>query len=147
LLPHDLPSGKNKFSYFQWLTKMSKENMNERKMSRFYQTAATIGGPYALKPERRLIGTEAETRRRGTVKPKLSNSSKGTTTMKLLNIFKHFAKDEDGAVTVDWVVLTAAIVGLGLVVMQTIRPGIQGAATAIDTSLDNAAAGTFGANN
>ncbi len=64
--------------------------------------------------------------------------------MKLLNIFKHFAKDEDGAVTVDWVVLTAAIVGLGLVVMQTIRPGIQGAATAIDANLDSAAAGNFG---
>ncbi|MGL4320260.1 MAG: Flp family type IVb pilin [Paracoccaceae bacterium] len=64
--------------------------------------------------------------------------------MKLLNIFKHFAKDEDGAVTVDWVVLTAAIVGLGLVVMTTIRPGITGAATAINTSLNNAAAGTFG---
>ncbi len=64
--------------------------------------------------------------------------------MKLLNIFKHFAKDEDGAVTVDWVVLTAAIVGLGLVVMQTIRPGIQAAATSIDTNLDDAAAGNFG---
>lgn len=64
--------------------------------------------------------------------------------MKLLNIFKHFAKDEDGAVTVDWVVLTAAIVGLGLVVMQTIRPGIQGAADSIDANLDSAAAGNFG---
>ena len=37
--------------------------------------------------------------------------------MKLLNIFKSFKKDESGAVTVDWVVLTAAIVGLGMVVM------------------------------
>ena len=41
--------------------------------------------------------------------------------MKLLNIFKSFKNDEAGAVTVDWVVLTAAIVGLGLVVMQTVR--------------------------
>jgi Flp pilus assembly pilin Flp len=64
-------------------------------------------------------------------------------TMKLLNIFKHFAKDEDGAVTVDWVVLTAAIVGLGLLVMNTIRPGITGAADQINTSLTNAAAGNF----
>jgi Flp pilus assembly pilin Flp len=63
--------------------------------------------------------------------------------MKLLNIFKHFAKDEDGAVTVDWVVLTAAIVGLGLVVMQTIKPGITGAADTINTNLTNAAAGNF----
>lgn len=63
--------------------------------------------------------------------------------MKLLNIFKHFAKDEDGAVTVDWVVLTAAIVGLGLVVMNTIKPGITGAAATINTNLTNAAAGNF----
>ena len=39
--------------------------------------------------------------------------------MKLLNIFKAFKKDESGAVTVDWVVLTAAIVGLGMVVMTS----------------------------
>ena len=63
--------------------------------------------------------------------------------MKLLNIFKHFAKDEDGAVTVDWVVLTAAIVGLGLVVMTTIRPGVTGAATSILGNLNTAS--TFGA--
>jgi Flp pilus assembly pilin Flp len=63
--------------------------------------------------------------------------------MKLLNIFKHFAKDEDGAVTVDWVVLTGAIVALGLLVMSTIKPGITGAAATINTSLSNAAAGNF----
>ena len=38
--------------------------------------------------------------------------------MKLLNLFKTFKSDESGAVTVDWVVLTAAIVGLGMVVMK-----------------------------
>ena len=32
--------------------------------------------------------------------------------MKLLKVVKLFAKDEDGAVTVDWVVLTAAVVAL-----------------------------------
>ncbi|MCK8465515.1 pilus assembly protein, partial [Aliiroseovarius sp. S1339] len=31
--------------------------------------------------------------------------------MKLYNLIKTFQADEDGAVTVDWVVLTAAIVG------------------------------------
>ncbi|NPD15289.1 hypothetical protein HOY34_08765 [Xinfangfangia sp. D13-10-4-6] len=36
----------------------------------------------------------------------------------------NFIKDEDGAVTVDWVVLTAAVVGLGLLVMQAVRPAI-----------------------
>ncbi|MEL6522092.1 MAG: pilus assembly protein, partial [Pseudomonadota bacterium] len=30
--------------------------------------------------------------------------------MNILNTFKNFIKDEDGAVTVDWVVLTSAIV-------------------------------------
>ena len=44
--------------------------------------------------------------------------------MKLLNLFKTFKSDESGAVTVDWVVLTAAIVGLGMVVMQTVGGGI-----------------------
>ena len=46
--------------------------------------------------------------------------------MKMLNILKRFHKDEDGAVTVDWVVLTAAIVGLGLIVMAAIKPAISG---------------------
>lgn len=34
-----------------------------------------------------------------------------------------FLKDDDGAVTVDWVVLTAAIVGLGVAVVTTIGEG------------------------
>ena len=34
----------------------------------------------------------------------------------MLNFIKNFRNDEDGAVTVDWVVLTAAIVALGLLV-------------------------------
>jgi Flp pilus assembly pilin Flp len=34
----------------------------------------------------------------------------------MLNFIKKFRNDEDGAVTVDWVVLTAAIVALGLLV-------------------------------
>ncbi|MEY1554747.1 Flp family type IVb pilin [Yoonia sp. R2331] len=37
--------------------------------------------------------------------------------------FKNFRNDEDGAVTVDWVVLTAAIVALGLVVGTSVRGG------------------------
>lgn len=39
------------------------------------------------------------------------------------NVFAIFLKDEDGAVTVDWVVLTAAIVGLGVAVVATISAG------------------------
>ena len=45
--------------------------------------------------------------------------------MKIANLFKAFAKDETGAVTVDWVVLTAAIVGLGMVVVTSVGGGIE----------------------
>lgn len=55
--------------------------------------------------------------------------------MKLLKLKKYFVKDEDGAVTVDWVVLTAAIVGIGLIVLNIIRTGVYDAASAIYTSL------------
>ena len=43
----------------------------------------------------------------------------------MLNLVKNFAKDESGAVTVDWVVLTAAIVGLGILVIQAVTPGVR----------------------
>ena len=39
----------------------------------------------------------------------------------MLNFIKNFRNDEDGAVTVDWVVLTAAIVILGLIVGTTVK--------------------------
>jgi hypothetical protein len=38
--------------------------------------------------------------------------------------FQHYLKSENGAVTVDWVVLTAAIVGLGLAVMAVVSGGV-----------------------
>jgi len=41
----------------------------------------------------------------------------------MLNFIKNFRNDEDGAVTVDWVVLTAAIVGLGLAVLASVGGG------------------------
>jgi Flp pilus assembly pilin Flp len=59
--------------------------------------------------------------------------------MKLLNIFKNFKNDESGAVTVDWVVLTAAVVGLGLIVINAITPEIQNAGSVIASDLANAA--------
>lgn len=52
--------------------------------------------------------------------------------------FSAFLKDEAGAVTVDWVVLTAAIVGLGLLVFTAIRPAVGSLATGIGTELGNA---------
>ncbi|MGR3542001.1 MAG: Flp family type IVb pilin [Hasllibacter sp.] len=45
--------------------------------------------------------------------------------MKFFKLFDRFARDEDGAVTVDWVVLTAAVVGLGMAVGAAIRGGVQ----------------------
>ena len=38
-------------------------------------------------------------------------------------MFNAFLKDESGAVTVDWVVLTAAIVGLGIAVLTSVGGG------------------------
>jgi Flp pilus assembly pilin Flp len=55
--------------------------------------------------------------------------------MKFAKLFKNFRADESGAVTVDWVVLTAAIVGLGLVVMQTVGGGVSGVTATIGTDL------------
>jgi hypothetical protein len=56
--------------------------------------------------------------------------------MKLFSLVKTFAADEAGAVTVDWVVLTAAIVGLGVAVMATVRGGTEGLAEKISSGLD-----------
>lgn len=41
----------------------------------------------------------------------------------MLKFIKNFRKDEDGAVTVDWVVLTAAVVGLGVAAYSSIETG------------------------
>ena len=45
--------------------------------------------------------------------------------MKLFDFIKRFGKDEDGAVTVDWVVLTAALVGLGIAVLAAVETGLS----------------------
>jgi Flp pilus assembly pilin Flp len=57
------------------------------------------------------------------------------TTMAFLNLITAFKSDESGAVTVDWVVLTAAVVGLGIAVMLAIGPAISGLATNIAGSI------------
>ena len=48
---------------------------------------------------------------------------------------KSFALSESGAVTVDWVVLTAAIVGLGLAVMAVVSGGVSDLSTNIQGQL------------
>ncbi|WP_238365987.1 Flp family type IVb pilin [Mesobacterium pallidum] len=54
----------------------------------------------------------------------------------MIKFFKNFRNDEDGAVTVDWVVLTAAVVGLAIAAYSTIESSandlIDAAAVAVD---------------
>ncbi|MBU2992003.1 hypothetical protein Q4555_14960 [Octadecabacter sp. 1_MG-2023] len=49
----------------------------------------------------------------------------------MFNFIKTFRKEEEGAVTVDWVVLTAAIVGLGIAVITTVGRGATDQATGL----------------
>lgn len=62
----------------------------------------------------------------------------------MTKLLKTFLADESGAVTVDWVVLTAAIVGLGLAVITSVRTGVQSLGTDIQTSLTSASVATLG---
>lgn len=64
--------------------------------------------------------------------------------MKLFKLAKNFKNDESGAVTVDWVVLTAALVGLGLAVITVVSGGLSTAANSINTDLGNAGSVTLG---
>ena len=49
--------------------------------------------------------------------------------------FEKFIQSEDGAVTVDWVVLTAAIIGFGLVVLTLIAAGATDVSSGVGASL------------
>lgn len=55
--------------------------------------------------------------------------------MKLFDTIKTFAADESGAVTVDWVVLTAAVVGLGFAVLTAASGGMEKLASSISTEV------------
>ncbi|MEM6480925.1 MAG: hypothetical protein AAF922_10195 [Pseudomonadota bacterium] len=59
----------------------------------------------------------------------------------MIKFFKNFSKDEDGAVTVDWVVLTAAVVGLGVAGVTTVSGGVGTLATNISTGVSTAKVG------
>ena len=52
-------------------------------------------------------------------------------------IYKFFVNDESGAVTVDWVVLTAGIVGLALAAVASAQNGIDALAGAILDRLES----------
>jgi Flp pilus assembly pilin Flp len=53
----------------------------------------------------------------------------------MIKFFKNFVKDEDGAVTVDWVVLTAAVVALGIGAINLIDTSTTTLATDVGTSI------------
>ncbi len=52
-----------------------------------------------------------------------------------MKLFTNFKNDESGAVTVDWVVLTAAIVGLGIAVLAAVSNGVENLSGDIDTQM------------
>ncbi len=63
--------------------------------------------------------------------------------MKLFKLVNNFARDEDGAVTVDWVVLTAAIVGLGIAVLASVGGSTKDLADVISGSLASQSIATY----
>ena len=61
----------------------------------------------------------------------------------MMKYIKNFRRDEDGAVTVDWVVLTAAIVGLGLAVLSSVSGGTTSLANKISGNLASQTISTY----
>ncbi|MBT8418596.1 MAG: pilus assembly protein [Silicimonas sp.] len=58
-----------------------------------------------------------------------------------MNLFKKFLSEEDAAVTVDWVVLTGAIVLLGFVVIGITHDSIVGHGNSVETHLTTRSVG------
>ncbi|MGR3762069.1 Flp family type IVb pilin [Roseobacteraceae bacterium NS-SX3] len=55
----------------------------------------------------------------------------------MIKFFKNFRKDESGAVTVDWVVLTAAMAALAGIVYTSVSGGVGTVATNTGSFLTN----------
>ena len=55
--------------------------------------------------------------------------------MNFFRRLKTFQTEQDGAVTVDWVVLTAAVVGLGVAALAAIRSGTATLTSQISSQL------------
>ena len=56
--------------------------------------------------------------------------------MLIKSAISHFCKSEEGAVTVDFVVLTAAIVGLGVAATAVVSSGVSDLSTDVDGQLN-----------
>lgn len=63
--------------------------------------------------------------------------------MNLFAMIKNFRNDESGAVTVDWVVLTAAIVGLGIAVLASVETGLTNTVAGIESQIADEATQTY----
>lgn len=63
----------------------------------------------------------------------------------MMNFVKNFRNDEDGAVTVDWVVLTAAVVGLAIAAYGSIQSGASEMTSQTSTFLSTQTVGEIGA--
>jgi len=66
----------------------------------------------------------------------------GEKVMKLFKLAKKFHAEEEGAVTVDWVVLTAAVVGLGIAALAAIKGGTGALTSKINEHLSGASIST-----
>jgi len=55
--------------------------------------------------------------------------------MKFSKLIRRFVRNEEGAVTVDWVVLTAAIVGLATAIILLVQGGASDLASDISSAL------------
>ena len=55
----------------------------------------------------------------------------------MVKMLKHFSYSEDGAVSVDWVVLTAAIVGLAFGAIQTVGSANEALGTTVSSAVGN----------
>lgn len=61
----------------------------------------------------------------------------------MLKQFKSFLHSEDGAVTVDWVVLTAAVVSLAVVAIFSIQGSTDNVGDGVGGYLSNTSPGNF----
>lgn len=57
--------------------------------------------------------------------------------MNLRKILSHFAKSQNGAVTIDWTLITAALVALAVVVVTNIESGSTGMANNTAAVMDS----------
>ena len=62
--------------------------------------------------------------------------------LKMIRFLKTFQKSQDGAVTVDWVVLTALIIGLGVLLFFAIQTGAVGMGSNVNSAMSSSTVST-----